>query len=332
MDMSRLRGFSLAVSCACLALACDSQATPEYLGESLLSLQGQVTIEDDRTEGTLVPALAFENSEQGRLDIVDVEVEGQFPNSFSLDVYTPPPASAFMDGPPGEPRFALGYVTAVASDHESMVRFASGAAGQEFCDEEACYTETESCADDGETCYREERRCDLQGENCVVTAMSGDPSIRDDPWRSFAGLSVNYRVLYLTSHARAGSEVAHEFAGGAALAAGYNLIAVRAQTALEYAEAEACFARAEAETLAEFNAAHDRSYATLDEISDGCADDGTPCDQLPHSVIEAAWEAHDERVRAARCSHGDVYTVVAEPETTKLTIRIAPDVGPLLYL
>jgi hypothetical protein len=331
MGMSEIRRIALALAGLSLTCACDLEASPDYLGESLLSLQGKVTISDDRTEGALVPALAFENADDGRLDIVDVEVEGEFPNSFSLDVYTPPPNSALMEGPPGEARFAIGFVTAVSARHEPFIRYANGASGGGGeCDEEACYEEYETCTNDGSECYRETRRCDLDLENCVVIEMSGDPSIRDDPWKSFAGLSRDYRVLYLSEALSAESEMAKLFAGGEPLAQGYHLLTVREQTAAEDDAGDACFARAEREVLKEYNEAHGTEYENFD--MPGCPDDGTPCDQISSKELEALWEALDERVSELGCQrHSQVYARVAHPESTFLTIHIAPDVGPLAY-
>src|SRR5689334_23343864 len=102
------------------APACGSQATPDYAGETLLSLVGSVTIEDDQTDGKLVPALAFQN-DKGRLDIMDVEVHGEFPSNFSLAVHRPPGKESLMEGPPGEPRFALGFITAVTAEHPRFI-------------------------------------------------------------------------------------------------------------------------------------------------------------------------------------------------------------------
>jgi len=101
--------------------ACDEQATPDYAGESLLALKGSVTLTEASSARPLVPALAFYN-DNGRLDLVDVAVHGEFPSRFTLSVTAPPPASVMMAGPPGEPEFAIGNVTAVPADHPASLR------------------------------------------------------------------------------------------------------------------------------------------------------------------------------------------------------------------
>lgn len=320
---------SFALSCIYFA-ACDSQATPDYLGESMLSLVGSVTIEDDRTQGKLVPALAFENLDDGRLDILDVESRGEFPSSFELDVYTPPLEVSLMNGPPEEPRFALGYITAVAADHEPSIRFSYSQGVGGYCDDEACHEEFEACTPDGSRCYRETRRCDMNLENCVVTQTSGDPSILDDPFRSFAGLSANYRVIYLDSPANAGSELANVFAGGARLDAGYHLLSVRPSTQAELQASVECFTRAEDEVIAAYNEQHGTSVEDINELGEGCADDGTPCESPDSEVIDELFDQVDERIQELGCrGGGDVYTAIGNPGETRISIRIAPNVGPL---
>src|ERR1043165_9611811 len=75
--------------------ACDTRADPEYAGDSLLHLQGHVVLEDDDEE-PLTPVLAFATN-QG-YELVEVAVKGSFPNNFEIEVYSPPPAAARVDG------------------------------------------------------------------------------------------------------------------------------------------------------------------------------------------------------------------------------------------
>jgi hypothetical protein len=67
----------LGVGCYLLA-ACGSQSSPDYVGESLLTLQGRVEIADAQTEGSLRPALAFRihTIHGDELHFLDVETEG----------------------------------------------------------------------------------------------------------------------------------------------------------------------------------------------------------------------------------------------------------------
>jgi hypothetical protein len=77
-----------------LLFACEAQVSPEYRGEALLTIAGSVEIDRDRDRGTLMPALAFHNSESSDLRIMDVDVEGEFPSDFTLPVDEPPRPSA----------------------------------------------------------------------------------------------------------------------------------------------------------------------------------------------------------------------------------------------
>jgi hypothetical protein len=329
--MTRYLRSPLALALLC-SPACGSLVTPDYAGDPLLHLVGKVTIEDDETEGKLRPALAFPNEDHGRLYIMDVAARGEFPSNFSLEVHLPPGVEALMEGPPGEPRFTLGYITAVTAEHAPFIPFTTSDGVSGHCDEEACYQEYETCTNDRSSCYRETRRCDLDMENCVVTASEGDPSLIENPWKSFAGLSVNYRVLYLAGPAAAGSVLSDEFAAGAALPGGYHLLHVRQQTPEEEQAADECIARAEADVVAAYNSAHGTNFETLDDLTEPCQADGTPCQALDDEAMEAIWEQIDQSRDELGCQLSrEIYTVVKHPERTRITVQIARDVGPFEY-
>jgi hypothetical protein len=116
--VSWVAGLSLAFS------ACDLQASPEFRGQSLLTVRGSVTIAEDHTRGELVPALAFVNRETGEVHVLDVAVQGEFPSDFRIDVFTPPSPETLTqqtDFGDDEPRIALGYITAVTEDHPALL-------------------------------------------------------------------------------------------------------------------------------------------------------------------------------------------------------------------
>jgi hypothetical protein len=312
-------------------LACDSQVTPHYVGEPLLSLSGSVTIADDITQGDLVPALAFENSESNELEIVDTEVQGEFPSKFSLRVYAPPPDRAMMEGPSGSARYALGYISAATVHHPSHRRKIEGSGEFGMCDQEACYIEYEACGgtSNDAPCYHETRTCDLNRKNCVVTSRSGDLELGTDPWATFAGLSANYQVLYLQASAPAESPLTQLYAEGAELSAGYHLLEVRAATEAEGMAAEQCWEQADADVIHAYNVAHGTEYEDAFYVRDSCAADANPCDD-PSATLEALLAETEALAGERACGTGEVvYSLVAHPESTSITIRIASDIGPL---
>ncbi len=296
--MSKARRLVFVLLGSCLATACDLDASPDYLGESLFGLHGKVTIEDNHTQGKLVPALAFDNAERRRLDILDVHVRGEFPNNFSVDVFNPPPKATLVEAPPGEAHFVLGYVTAVSAEHAAFVPYVVSA-NQGGCDDEYCYLKVENCTEDKTKCYRETSRCDLMFQNCVITDMSGD-----DPGEAFAGLSENYRVLYLDDAVAAESKLSKRFAGGAELEAGYHLIAVRRRTQAEMDADDACLGRATREPASEFKQAvseFNAARGTHVNINDQGVIECDDCDDEAIKAI-AFGEVETERIKALRCS------------------------------
>jgi hypothetical protein len=309
---------------------CDSQVTPRYVGESLLSLSGEVTITDDHTQGTLEPALAFENQDLGRLEIMDVASQGKFPSDFSLQVYTPPPSGALVAGPAGEPRYALGYVTAVSAHHRSAVNFAENTVESGSCDMQVCLIDFEACDPHGDSCYRETRRCDVNHKNCVVVATSGDAALGQDPRKFFAGLSANYQVLYLDAAAEADSALAKRFAEGARLSAGYHLLEVRPVSDAEGEAKEECFSTAEAAVLDVYNSAHDTAYEDIYAVGAACARDPKPCSKPGDDTVDELDAQIRARTGELGCWSEDViYTWVEHPESTSITIRIVPQDEPL---
>jgi hypothetical protein len=309
-------------------LACESQVTPYYPGEPLLSVSGSVTIADEIAQGDLVPTLGFENRDLGQLEIVNTKVVGEFPNEFTLHVYAPPPDGAMMAGPAGGPRHALGYIGAATVHHPSRRRLIEGSGEATTCSQEACHVEYEACPAKGE-CYYESRTCDLDVKNCVVTGRSGDLELASSPWTTFAGLSANYQVLYLQTPAPAGSPLAQLYAEGAELSSGYHLLEVRLATDSESFAAEQCLEQAGADVIEAYNVAHGTAYEDAFYVRDTCATDAKPCDD-PYETLEALLAESEALGRERACGNGEVfYSLVEHPESTSITIRIAPDVGPL---
>lgn len=324
------------LAAALLLGACNSQVVPEYEGEPLFRISGAVTLSEASQDDELVPALAFYD-DRGHLDLVDVDVVGRFPSRFTLDVTAPPPASAMSEGPEGGPDYAFGYITAVAADHPARLTFASNGGTSGGCDANGCETTLEACTARGEECYRRVERCDLQGEACVIVEEEGDPALLGDPTDEFAGLSTNYVLLYLPRAIPGDNELAREFAGGQPLSAGYHLLAVRTLSEAERAEGSACFDRAQAQAVAEFNAAHGTSYSDPWGGIPCAVDPTAPATTCPPGPSEAEsdemMDAMDRIASAAGCEEGGLaYSRVADPAGAFITVEIGGSVSALTEL
>jgi hypothetical protein len=296
--LSCVAGFSLALS------ACDLQASPEFRGESLLTVHGSVTIAEDHTRGQLVPALAFANRETGEIQVLDVQAQGEFPSDFRIDVFTPPSPQTLTqltDFGDDEPRMAFGYITAVTEDHPHSFFFAtneieevrpSGCNGCELeCDPVRGCAETHKwCSDEQAThCYSETTICpepESALEDCRVE-RDGDPTLKQPAWRFFAGFSQNYAVAYLMDPAPAGSGTAAYLGASGGLSRGYQLLRVLEPNAELQTQYEECSARADQSALEAYNRDHDTEYGAEDVddwaclTSVPCLDDTPDCSDVP---------------------------------------------------
>lgn len=117
---SFLLAASLTASVALSGAACDALTGPDYPGESLLTLKGEVTeaLEvEDADDGVQVAIVWVAGNANGALSPVaeTTEVEGDFPASFSLDVYHPPEDSALVTFDNGA-RIGIGFIVALPKD------------------------------------------------------------------------------------------------------------------------------------------------------------------------------------------------------------------------
>jgi hypothetical protein len=125
-----LRSFRHFVVASPLALAaCSSQANTSYRGEALVQLHGTVEDSAQGTSAANIPPLGVELAWSGLLpgtygkvstnvpetDTL-ISVSGQFPASFTLQVYTPPPAVVRLacSRDPGSPHVASAQIEAVS--------------------------------------------------------------------------------------------------------------------------------------------------------------------------------------------------------------------------
>lgn len=338
---SKLRSlFSLCGWAVSLAGGCDDQVAPGYFGESLLTVTGSCEIENSQTRGELVPALGFMNGPA--ITIVDVPVQGTFPSSFRIEMYEPPPASVFYhptQQEEGEPLVAVGYITAVTSDHPKKVYTGNSlSATVTLCMDEGrpdklCLTRTEeTCPEpnpDNIACYVEKFYCPMDDPynraRCVVE-KSGDSALKtSDLFDQFAGLSKNYQVIYLSEAAAPGSMTAAWFQSDDGVPAGYGLYEV---TDFSSDEAEECpFDDPRVWELAtrNYNDAHGTSHKSLncDIVPD------SPFCIWPNEDLEG-WERRDEvdrLVEKARAELGcpigyEHYKRVEDSENTAISIKI----------
>ena len=262
LPMTRVLSRSFAFSASLGLAACDAQAPIDYIGESLLSVQGSVQLDPQTDTRALQPALAFWSEEQRALHIMDVDVRGEFPNRFQVGVYDPPPDDSFVTWKSGNEtgRMAIGLVTAVAADHPDYAPMVSSSSSG-TCQDTGCDEQRTFCLDqdDAMQCYTETLHCPFAGadaQDCDRLSSQGDPSIADEPWSTLAGVSENYVVMFFEEPQAAGSFIAHTLGFEGGVAAGYHLVAVRLTTEAEKELAKACDARATQVAVDRYNAAH----------------------------------------------------------------------------
>jgi hypothetical protein len=324
---------------AVVILGCDARVGEDYRGEPLLSMSGKLVFENPRVPDGLVPALAFVDATgPASWQFLDVDVRGEFPANFTLDVMLPPPAAA-MRAVAGVPSFALAIVSAVPADHGPALTLpaeSDGAGSFSWCensDNTDCYRTIEQCVKGTDTCYRERARCkyvpiensDSSYEVCnEILEQSGDPAIAF-PFASFAGVSASYVLLYVAGETPAGASreyLLDEWSGGGvpygafgknAVPAGYHLIQTREQTAQEQATNDACADTAERESYASFNAKHGTNYTPENEFEDWPDLEDPLYKELAGLRLEAFWEAG--------CGNGLIYKRL-DPASAPIEVTI----------
>jgi hypothetical protein len=346
-------GRRLALCAVVLVGACDAQASTAYRGQPLLSMSGSVELAlDATTQGELSPALAFFNPQNAAIEIVDVEAQGEFPAEFAIQVYERPPQSAFFPiwDEQDAPEAALAFITAVTPEHPDAIEFAdtheisvrpsSCNGGPCACPESGCVrSESKLCTRDGETCFVEKVTCpqsDSPEEDCTVE-YSGDPSVGDDPWKNFAGLSQNYAIVYVHEALAAGARAAITLGTRDALAEGYNLLSLRALTQEERVERQSCAQDAGAIALQRFNREHGTDYDELTIMGLTCGpgvDDRVFCPQPASPEESEDYYALTLEVAAEEGCLQTEYlaTRIDDAEAEPITIRIGQTLDPLSEL
>jgi hypothetical protein len=343
---SRFLQRTLAFGALPLAAACDAQVGPGYFGEALLTITGSVEIASDPSREPLLPALAFRGDAGDSITIVDVSVRGSFPSDFQLDVYESPPESALHHPTyqvEGEPRVAIGYITAVNREHPDILYWGNSHVAElhDGCIDEGradnlCWTQTlKDCvlSKPEVACYEQKYYCPDETsppEDCVIET-SGDPLLSaENILDYFGGFSENYQVVYLEDEAPVGSATAAWFGAKDGLPAGYSLFEVRLTRRAE----QTCQDDTAAWQLAteRYNAEHGTSYARLD--CQGLDDDPPYCTEL---ILEDNFQGRlgmqgdvNRFVERAKMDLGCAlnfvaYTRVAAPESTSISVVIGAE-------
>jgi len=327
-----------------LLAGCSAQATTDYEGESMFSMAGRVELALEAS-GDLIPTLAFMAPGGDEVQFVQAEVSGEFPASFQLDLYEPPPA-AVVDGfeyedHPGEPRYSIGYVAAVTPDHLSTLYMASGVSGaadaEESCDDAGCLATLEATSFDATHVGTIRTYCPHESSSlitppflCEARGRTGDPMLIStvmDPM--FAGAADNYAVAYLEGAAPAGGFVARRLGAPEGLAAGYHLLRTMpwitwpetADSPHVQAELAKQPCRDEAKQLAaeRYNAAHGTEVGSSDIQIMGCNEPG--CEMYgPHTRgVRGEWY---RAMVEMDCFFGPEYTPETDPDAVvSLTIQ-----------
>lgn len=208
-----------------------------------MSLNGVVSSTSVALSDGLSPALVMREDffslspgDPGTAHFIQGEVEGTFPNAFSMRVYDPPPASTLDALFEGEPAFGVGWLVAIGPEHPPWLRTEEtqdgGVEHAEICYESQCLSGVRECGDDA-------------WDPSSDWPCGG--SFPDElPWETY-GQVANKSVIYFADSVPAGSVIAQLYNGGEAIGAGYHLFVT------EETEFDACAERAWARTLADLN-------------------------------------------------------------------------------
>lgn len=333
-------------------LACGSQAGPDYKGESLLTIHGKVTIDNPAAPSSLVPVITFpvydasDGGYENYFALMDVDVRGDFPSKFTLDVFEPPaiPARDQYQG-----WLAFGFIAAMPPDHpaklvhtpkyDELVKsgclggddggLAGGKCTREYM---RCKPSNAPQLVDETTgeCYHDVFSCDPTFTHCVPDHAYGDPHYAKGIWQEFAGLSRNYLVMYARKtptggpQAVAGVErVQWALNGGKPIAPGYHLLRLDTLTKDELASTAACVDAANAQAVAEYNDAHGTNLAF-----DG-RDPQPPEEASTEVFVEETRLRVEKGCKWVSSEDQHTYTVVPTGEGHPVTVEIGTDVRPL---
>ena len=338
-----------------LVLGAAGCAPPSIETDGRLALRETTTSE-------MEAAIGFEDPD-GNIYLLDVVSTGSFPDSFQLTAALPDPPADTLKGGAADglstPPLAFGWITAVPRGHprmlERMHTLLESSCLSETPDPDGpivCEDELRSCSEAG-ACATASMTCRDDRKRCAITKIQGDPQLLMAPTRKLAGRAQDRALLYLTRPAPAGSYLAQNFAGGAALAQGYHLIARRTQTTDEQSRRRSCLAQAEDAAVAAYARMLGRSFIDREDvvaylaITSFNAAHGTRHEQVSDVDLDAinpdlteAYRRFDERyieaVVTLQCALiGPRHAVLSEAGAQTLNIPISgpfvpPRVGDLV--
>lgn len=223
--MRRVR-LTLVASWLGLTSCGDGQADSHYRGEPLLEMRGVVSSMTFNLDEKLEPAIYLgDRTTDPSVERTEFylmgEVEGTFPNAFTLRIYEPPPDSSLVTMSEGEPKVTLANFTAVPMGHPAWLRFRDS----DIILPDGESTHTELCSPD---------RC-ISGDyiNCPTDAQGqpdphgpfpcGDTLPDNLPWKRY-GRARDHAVFYLAGPTVAGSTLSRLLNGGEAITAGYHVV------------------------------------------------------------------------------------------------------------
>lgn len=153
---------------------CEAQVGPDYQGESLFTLQGNVVLAGDGRPD-VIPVIAFAAGFE--YAVVDATVRGDFPAQFRLDVMVPPPSGALVPLEGGGSA-AFGRVALAPSHHPDYIPvFLSHEVDDCNEAETHCTREVEKCVSE-DRCFKRTLSC--KRELCPIVFESGEPSVEED--------------------------------------------------------------------------------------------------------------------------------------------------------
>lgn len=243
-----------------------------------MSLNGTVTASESALTQDLVPALAIAQrnplsfSTDHTHHFVKGDVEGSFPNAFTLRVYDPPPAEALFEFIEGESPFVEGELVAISPAHPTWLKTKSyeipveGGATEriEMCSEVECIS----------SMYE---GCENYDDPVTAPWPCGDKLPERLNWDTY-GVASKHRVGYFARDVPAGTTLAQLLNGGKAFAAGYQVLEMHPEAAVQDPE---CFERA-----------NERSKAAWGDTMEGLfggevVETNTPEDSLEFTRLHA---------------------------------------------
>lgn len=340
--MSRTRTFRFLTITAVLSgtalPGCDSLVSGKYEGESRLALK--VSVENGRRVATdpLEPALGYMDGDALRFD--RVEVRGEFPAEFRVDVYSAPKGRLLTPLDPllaPKTRLAIQFLGAIPKHRRDLV---IDLAPKEAPENEVCWDgscdvqpgQPVNCREgsDHPECERVQREC--AGDDCESSVELEGPALPEG-LEDIVGFSVGHVVLYLRDALPAQSWAALRLGAPDGLAAGYHLAELREPDEAALSAASKCAGRAREAALEAFNAERD---VPLDVQTMRCLlSEEAACDLRAIPTGDDAQELGARVAQAeteARCALLAIDMAPVDPETETITVRIgdtAPEWSPM---